>query len=160
MKTRTHQTLNNIPRQQGAALVISLIILIVMTLVGVSSMSTSLVQEKMAANAQNTNITFQAAESSVGGLLLDLTNNQDALTDTMGEPGTRGEITSYDIEAIDVSADYQVTYLGEVILSSGSSLDADEGSTDVKAQRFDVAATGRLESTNAQTVLRQGIEYY
>ena len=55
--------------QQGAVLILSLIILLVMTLFGLASMNTSIMQEKMAANSQNTNRTFQAAESAVGAVV-------------------------------------------------------------------------------------------
>jgi type IV pilus assembly protein PilX len=55
----THQ------RQRGAALVISLIILLVMTLIGISAMQTTTLEEKMAGNLRDRNLAFQAAESSL-----------------------------------------------------------------------------------------------
>lgn len=151
---------SNLPRQQGAVLVVSLIILVVMTLIGIASMSTSLMQEKMASNAQNTNITFQAAESAIGALISNvLTGSQGDLSDAMNAPDLTGPLIDYDISDPDVDAGYQVTYMGVVALTSGGSLDADESSTTLQAHRFDVAATGIVSATNAQSVIRQGIEY-
>ncbi len=52
-------------RQRGAALIVSLLILIVLTLIGVSAMSTSSLEEKMASNSRDLNLAFQAAESAL-----------------------------------------------------------------------------------------------
>ena len=52
-------------KQQGAVLFISLMILLVLTLLGVSSLNGSLMEEKMAANAQTSTTIFQSAESAI-----------------------------------------------------------------------------------------------
>lgn len=52
-------------RQRGAALVISLMILIVMTLIGITGMSTSSLEEKMAGNSRDRALAFQAAEAAL-----------------------------------------------------------------------------------------------
>ncbi len=52
-------------RQHGAVLVISLLILLVLTLVGVSSLDGSIMEEKMASNSQIATTTFQQAESAI-----------------------------------------------------------------------------------------------
>lgn len=52
-------------RQQGAALVIGLIILVVLTLIGVQAMRTNIVQERMAGNMRERNVAFQAAEAAL-----------------------------------------------------------------------------------------------
>ena len=51
--------------QQGAALVVSLIMLVLMTLIGVTAMRVTTVQEKMVANSRDLNIAFQAAEAAL-----------------------------------------------------------------------------------------------
>jgi type IV pilus assembly protein PilX len=48
--------------QKGAALIVSLIILVLMTLLGLSSISTSSLEEKMTANLRDHELAFQAAE--------------------------------------------------------------------------------------------------
>jgi len=49
-------------KQNGSALIISLMILLVMTLLGITSMRTSGLEEKMAANDRNQKVAFQNAE--------------------------------------------------------------------------------------------------
>lgn len=53
-------------RQQGAALIVGLIMLLVLTLLGVSNMNMTTLELKMAANSQNQNHCFQAAEAGIG----------------------------------------------------------------------------------------------
>lgn len=52
-------------RQAGSALIIALVFLLVMTLLGVASMQTTTLQERMAANAQDRVLAFQAAEAAL-----------------------------------------------------------------------------------------------
>lgn len=63
-----HQTINKhlIPRQErGSVLLVSLIILLVMTLIGVSGMRTTILEEKMAGNMRDADLAFQAAEAAL-----------------------------------------------------------------------------------------------
>ena len=55
--------LNN--RQEGAALVVSLVLLLVLTILGVSTMSTAKMEMRMAANAQFFENAFQLAETGL-----------------------------------------------------------------------------------------------
>ncbi len=52
-------------RQQGATLIVSLIILMVLTLIGVSSMNTTMQEEKMAGNLREQQTAFQCAEAAM-----------------------------------------------------------------------------------------------
>ena len=52
-------------RQQGAVLAVTLVILLVVTLLTVSNMQTSILEEKMAGNNSDRNVAFQAAESGL-----------------------------------------------------------------------------------------------
>lgn len=52
-------------RQKGAALIVSLIILLVMTLIGISGMQTTVLEEKMAGNFKDRNMSLQAAEAAL-----------------------------------------------------------------------------------------------
>ncbi|ALP51799.1 hypothetical protein Tel_00840 [Candidatus Tenderia electrophaga] len=49
-------------RQRGSALILALLILLVMTMLGITAMSTSTLEEKMAANDRNQKLAFQNAE--------------------------------------------------------------------------------------------------
>jgi len=51
--------------QSGAVLIISLFILLIMTLVGITSMSTTSLEEKMAGNMRDKNIALQSTEAAL-----------------------------------------------------------------------------------------------
>ncbi len=52
-------------QQKGVVLIISLVILVIITIIGISSMQSTIVEEQMATNMNNKNIAFQAAESTL-----------------------------------------------------------------------------------------------
>lgn len=52
-------------RQDGAVLVISLLILLIMTLIGVTAMSTTSMEEKMTGNMRDKNLALQASEAAL-----------------------------------------------------------------------------------------------
>lgn len=51
-------------KQQGIALFLSLVMLLILTILGVSSIETTSMQERMASNAMDSDLAFQAAESA------------------------------------------------------------------------------------------------
>lgn len=51
--------------QGGAALIVSLLFLVILTLIGASAMTTTTLEERMAGNAKDLNIAFQAAEAAL-----------------------------------------------------------------------------------------------
>ncbi len=53
--------------QRGAALVIALMMLVLMTLIGVTAIRTTTLEEKMAGNMHDRNLAFQAAETALRG---------------------------------------------------------------------------------------------
>lgn len=52
-------------RQQGAVLVVGLLILVMLTLIGVTAMSSGMMDERMAGNSRDLNLAFQAAEAAL-----------------------------------------------------------------------------------------------
>ncbi len=63
---KTRPVSQNLPRrQQGVVLVVALILLVVLTLLGVTSLNTTTLQEKMSNNIQEVNRAFQAGESGL-----------------------------------------------------------------------------------------------
>lgn len=59
LRTRRSQT------ERGAALIVALVFLVALTLLGVSSMRTTTLQQRMAGNTRDSNLAFQAAESGL-----------------------------------------------------------------------------------------------
>jgi type IV pilus assembly protein PilX len=67
---RTNRTLPNnarspIGRQRGAALVVGLILMLALTVLGISGMNSSTLELTMAGNTQSANDAFQAAETGI-----------------------------------------------------------------------------------------------
>jgi type IV pilus assembly protein PilX len=67
MEHMIKHTFKNRADQSGAALIISLIFLLLMTLLGTSSMRTSTMQERMSGNIRDYNLGFQGAEAALRG---------------------------------------------------------------------------------------------
>ncbi len=72
-KTRNVKTVKNFNaiQQSGAALIVSLILLLVLTVLGLSAMQRSVMQERMATNLHVSNATFSAAESAIGAFVAE-----------------------------------------------------------------------------------------
>lgn len=95
------------PREQGAVLAIGLLILVVMTLIGVTAMTTTSLENKMAGNLKDWNLALQAAE---GGL-------RDAETDVATTNRVSG-LTNAVVNCAPVSASEQD---GQCIAAAGAS---------------------------------------
>ena len=57
----TYQT--RLQRQQGAVMIVTLLILLLLTMIGINAMQTNTQEEKMAGNMRNRNLAFEAAEA-------------------------------------------------------------------------------------------------
>jgi type IV pilus assembly protein PilX len=57
--------MNSVRNQSGAALVVGLIFLVILTLLGITAMQTGILEERMAGNSRDRNIAFQAAEAAL-----------------------------------------------------------------------------------------------
>jgi len=65
MALQSHSFSNEHFKQDGGVLVVSLLILLVMTFIGVTGMQVTSLEEKMAGNMRDRNLAFQAAESAL-----------------------------------------------------------------------------------------------
>ena len=102
------KTLNK-AHQTGAVLMISLVILLILTLLGVSGMNTTVLQERMAGNVQEMNTAFQAAEAGLRDGELDIDENFSNVTTfkvncTSGrcEPAAYGDVVVWNSASLDV----------------------------------------------------------
>ena len=84
-------------RQNGAVLIMVLLLVFVMSLLGVSAMQGAVMEERMAGNAHDHHMAFQSAESGLrdaGAWLLSLTSRPDAdatATNGVYEVGNLGD---------------------------------------------------------------------
>lgn len=83
-----------IQRQSGSVLMVSLVILLVLTLLGVSGMNTTVMQERMAGNVQESLSAFQAAEAGLRDgekdVALNLYNGSASCSGGACEPAATG----------------------------------------------------------------------
>jgi|26BtaG_2_1085354.scaffolds.fasta_scaffold06067_3 type IV pilus assembly protein PilX len=150
-------------QQQGAALIVSLIVLLVLTLIGVAGMNTSVMQERMAVNSQNSNRAFQAAESTVSALTNQLyANDLSLLRESMQSATEESSVVT--VKTLDsgngITGTYQARFLGEIIITSGSSMNADESSSQLKGFRYELIGEAEMANTGAEARVFKGIEYY
>lgn len=91
--------------EQGAALVVGLFILLVLTMIGVAGMQTTVQEEKMAGNARDYNAAFQAAEA---GLLEGEGNIETMVTFLDFANDTPGYLD--ELDSVDDTANYYTDY--------------------------------------------------
>lgn len=152
---------NKFHSMTGSALIVSLIILLVMTLLGITAMSTTTLEEKMAGNMRDSNLAFQAAEAALragetmaNGLSSPcggpcFSGNADYLADTFWS--TNGQAYS----AIDVNN----TYLAASPLFVIEELDEDfdsikKGDVETGRRYYRITARGTGGSTTSRVVLQ------
>ncbi|MDA0822197.1 MAG: PilX N-terminal domain-containing pilus assembly protein [Proteobacteria bacterium] len=143
--------------ERGAALVTSLVLLTVVTMLAITSMGTNTLEEKMAANSQEVNRAFQTAETGLQKVFEDSDAfNIVNLVDDNGTPyDPSDDIYDYEFSDNDVgpySADteYAAFFRQKTIPKRGSGWD-----TKAAFYHFDVVANGETES-GASTILHAG----
>lgn len=128
-----------IQAQRGMVLVVGLLMLLVITILGVSALSNATLEQRMAANSQNAGITFQTAESAITRSLAD----GDLLDKAMM---TLSPIdTSYSEFGAALTVSSRVSTSGTQVLPVGSSIG------NVGAYAFDVTGAARMPSTGADS---------
>ena len=79
--------ISNMKRQHGVALVMSLVLLIIMTIVGVSLVSQTALQERMSANQRLQTLAFEAASAGIAeALTFGLDRDNNWAVDASGDP--------------------------------------------------------------------------
>ena len=88
------KTFKNSQRQNGAALVVGLVLLVVITVLAISGMNTATTELAMARNDQNYENAFQAAETGLENALAQGTFNTLANTNLVYNINTHDSVTS------------------------------------------------------------------
>ena len=150
--------LSGLNNQTGVVLVMALVMLTVLTLIGVSSMSSSTLEMKVAGNMQQHNVAFQAAQSrlafagadddsnpvnyliaEVGGVVPDQTcNPADGCVSSAGWTAT---------------ATIEYTDCGK---GAGSSLESGKG---FSYRTFEIIASGQTSTGSSRSVQASAIRY-
>lgn len=130
-------------RERGAVLIVALVMLIVLTLLALASMNTTSLDEKMAANAQQSAEALQAAETGLTQAFNDPASLDPGATWAPGSvtiPGSGGSF----------SAQSRFLTWGSPPLGSLY------GSSVVQAAHFDIQSTGKSPA-GAQVVIHGGV---
>ncbi len=136
------------PRAQGGAvLIVSLIILIILTLIGVSGMTTTSMEERMASNSQEIQRAFQAAESGVALAFQDVDSFNLSAEVNTGQTSITNSDDDYDTTT---------EYVGE----SAPPINSGYSATKFQASHFNIESTGHshggVASGGAEAVLNAG----
>lgn len=134
-------------RQRGAVLIVSLILLVVLTLLGVTAMNSTSLDEKMAANNQQTTRAFQAAESG-----LSATFNNNAAYNLANDPANPYKTTV----SIPSSGSDQASITGSFVGWSAPPAGSLYSATSFQAAHFNFTSQGTTNGGAIQTVLQGG----
>jgi len=136
--------------QNGAALVVGLIVLMVMTMIGISSMSSTTTELKIASNLQTYNNSFQAADS-VLMKIIDPNNPEDGVNGINWGLATAQSFPDFYISTNGrLHGDVNAVYADCQLVPTGYSLTQD---VTMKGIVHDVTVVGRYyDSTGATQV--------
>ncbi len=141
--------------QRGTALVMSLVILMVLTILGIAAMGTSSLEEKMAGATQEGTRAFEAAESGVNSTL-SKAGSLDTTNTCFSTPPNWNNITPTFTYGFGKSgsANVRTCFIQFSPPKRGSGFSAKFGSS--QAANFTVESTGTT-TAQARTVIEQGI---
>lgn len=94
-------------RQQGLVLVLALLVLMSLTILGVSAVSSSLMQNKMAVSMERQLVAFDAAEAAIAGVVFEAEDpvvlNDAALVDPISEArqGNQIDLANQELSCFD-----------------------------------------------------------
>jgi type IV pilus assembly protein PilX len=130
----------------------SLVILLILTILGVTALSTSSLQEKMAGNIQDVTRAFQAAESGTSQALATAPLVPYSIPTSLGGAlnyGSSGQMGTANVTVafIDVT---------DPKPSNDPGIFSKTGASGFKVAHFDLISTGTT-TTNAREVVHQGV---
>jgi type IV pilus assembly protein PilX len=153
-------------KESGAVLIVSLIFLVVLTLLGISSMNSTILETKLAANERERNWAFQVAEMGLMNStdLLYSTSNNTVVMENINTLIAEGNYTNLTEASIDrgdkgtaSSIDTEIWFKGYFPPPEGP---ASKASSAIKMRvvYFETATQG--SSGNTSVILRNGVRQY
>jgi type IV pilus assembly protein PilX len=136
--------------EQGAALIVGLLLLLVLTILGISGMNTASLEFIMAGNEQFKNNAFQAAETGIQSVAV--ASNNFVASDTAPPTTTTGNAISGSADTYDAT----VVFVGKGNTLAGNSTGTSGAATQFAGYYFTITGTGR-SARGAQATNVQGI---
>jgi len=153
-------------KQRGVALAVSLLLLVAMTIIGVSTLTGTRLNEQVTSNAQQKAITFEAAESAISSVwnaadmmaavekfpLTPYDNPAVVDRDDLDSALSSNFDQTYGAKsAVDISAEVSIQYCGESALPEGTSLSADESKLQMVGVLFDVNGNASIKNSKTRS---------
>ena len=169
------QTFKLARSQQGAVLIIGLIMLLLLTIIGMSSIRGTDLQERMAGNSRDHNVAFQAAEAAVRSGESYLSSGTIAPFTSPAAPGYKSDLTTdpvhlwtakWDTDAVKVpdgslkgvsdSPKYVLEQMQVTISPGNYGSGIDQQSIDSMAEKevFRVTARGTGSTTDTEVIIQ------
>jgi len=137
----------NKTRQRGGALMISIVLIFMMSLMGVSAMRSATLEKRMATNSVHKATTLQAAESATELAV----GEPDNLSGAFVEQGD-AYVPSVNLNAnTELSIDAEVRFIG-----MGPAINNSIGSGGFAALRFEATGNAEIDSVKARSRIVQG----
>ena len=161
MSSKRYQPLQHTParRQRGVVLFMSLIMLMVMTLIGVTAMQNSSMEEKMVSNVRDTDLSFQAAEAALReaetSLQAAVLKEFDGSNTGLYQPTTRGSEPLWELSSTWSGAG-SLAYTGSLAYVSAPPRYIIEELPPVPDPKGSVAADEPLPETRVYRVTARG----
>lgn len=159
-------------QQQGVALIVSLMLLVVLAIIGISGLSNTSLEERMSQNFQHSTIAFEAAESAIGKVIFagDAGNgvaSEYPFYDQANDPlyaaavagiGDTSTVKTYNMDpyghlgGATLSVNAMVVYKAQ-----GNCRGMSMGPGGNHCDHFDITSTATIDATGARQVHVQGI---
>jgi hypothetical protein len=133
-------------RQQGAVLMIAMVMIFILSILGISSMRGATLESQLANNSMQKEMTFQSAESSTDVIL----GREFALRDIICKPKVTEVLTDFD----QIEEQKTVTTLEDAGRTHPLWY---ELNGPVSARRFVVTGFSELPAANTSTTIAQGV---
>jgi type IV pilus assembly protein PilX len=134
--------------QRGAALVVSLILLIVITLVGLAAIGTTIIQNKAAANQYDRQIAFQSAEGAMRVAAALVPGNPSMIARDCQNGGTVCEANPFTDSTLPTGSIYTVTANPTSSSSSGTDTTFTASAVAAMQPQYVIESLGKWTSTS------------
>ena len=145
--------------QRGAALIIGLLILLVMTVIGVSALNTTTMDSRIATNVQNANIGFQVADSSNNQTITAMMQDEEikdcAIAKDMQQTPEPHDVTHTNLNGSHFESASKIAATGRSN-PFGSTLNVGNANRKI-GYAFDINSTGQVAGTNTAVETMQGV---
>lgn len=171
MKMREKMHTPNRKSQQGIVLIVSLLILLVLTMLGISAISNTSMEERMSNNFQQSMVAFQASESTISDVIMNGDETSPSYSNAVDANGVSddpllnarnagiGATTTVTYNAnpnnlmngVAVSTTATISYQGQMVCPLGSSI------SDVTCDSFEISTDTTVNAATTGQSHVQGI---